>query len=59
MVVIINLIKKIEYVDYKYKNILNKMRREYMQSLPKSLQIKNEAYNTYITNIQQLFIKIK
>jgi hypothetical protein len=37
MVAIINLIKKIEYVDYKYKNILNKMRREYMQSLPKSL----------------------
>jgi hypothetical protein len=47
-------------VIIKYKNILNKkkMRRECMQSLPKSIEIKNESYNTYINNIQNIFKKI-
>ncbi len=35
------------------------MKREYLQTLPKPTDIKNEAYNTYLSSVQQLFAKIQ
>ena len=35
------------------------MKREYLQTLPKPTDIKNEAYNTYLSSVQQLFNKIQ
>ena len=35
------------------------MKREYLQSLPKPTDIKNEAYNVYLTSVQALFTDIQ
>lgn len=34
------------------------MKRQYLQTLPKPTNIKNEAYNAYLADVQQIFAKI-